>query len=315
MPSKKRRQRGSRTHGGGSHKNRRNAGNRGGRGKAGRDKHEFHNYEELGKEGFTRPEKVQDEVKTISIQKLDEDAPLLVAEGLAEEDTSTYRIDARQVVEDGFEVDAVKVLGNGQVRNRLEVIADDFSESAIEKITSAGGDVILSGNDLKNTNGSNENMSDNGESSIDRIQEKVDDGYELESEEAEKLLEEGVERDRVKDSYNAIIDGYQNRKELSPDDVVALYKLRTVARDTGISTSEIEEVLDRYFEDMMEPIRLEQIRYGVEGPITPQDVEAEMDQLEEDWAEMKEASKYPPDEDGLEREQKKYLLSIREAVQ
>ena len=37
MTDKKRRQRGSRTHGGGSQKNRRGAGNRGGRGRAGRE--------------------------------------------------------------------------------------------------------------------------------------------------------------------------------------------------------------------------------------------------------------------------------------
>jgi len=143
MTSKKRRQRGSRTHGGGSHKNRRGAGHRGGRGRAGRDKHEFHNYEPLGKSGFTRPEKLTEEVETIDVRELDEDAPLLAAEGVAEETGDGYRIDARDVVEDGHEVDVVKVLGGGQVRNELAVVADDFSESARELLEGADGSAEL----------------------------------------------------------------------------------------------------------------------------------------------------------------------------
>ncbi|WP_276301893.1 uL15m family ribosomal protein [Halorussus lipolyticus] len=144
MTDKKRRQRGSRTHGGGSHKNRRGAGHRGGRGRAGRAKHEFHNYEPLGKHGFKRPEKVKDDVLTVTVQKLDEDAALLAADGDAEETDDGYRLDARDIVEDGWEADAVKVLGDGQVRNTLEVTADAFSASAVELIEEEGGEAVLS---------------------------------------------------------------------------------------------------------------------------------------------------------------------------
>ncbi len=49
MTSKKKRQRGTRTRGGGSHKHNRGAGHSGGRGAAGRDKHEYHNHQPLGK--------------------------------------------------------------------------------------------------------------------------------------------------------------------------------------------------------------------------------------------------------------------------
>ncbi len=144
MTSKKRRQRGSRTHGGGTHKNRRGAGNRGGRGRAGRNKHEFHNYGPLGKHGFKRPEKSKDEVREVSVQKLDEDAALYVAEGLAEETDDGYRFDARELVDDGHSVDVVKVLGGGQVRNSLEITADAFTAGAVELIESAGGSANLS---------------------------------------------------------------------------------------------------------------------------------------------------------------------------
>jgi large subunit ribosomal protein L15 len=144
MTDKKRRQRGSRTHGGGTHKNRRGAGHRGGRGRAGRSKHEFHNYEPLGKHGFTRPEDVQDEVLEVQVRELDEDAALLAADGVADHDDDGYHIDARDVVDDGHDVDVVKVLGTGQVRQQLHVVADAFTASARELIEEAGGTAELS---------------------------------------------------------------------------------------------------------------------------------------------------------------------------
>ncbi|WP_158056026.1 uL15m family ribosomal protein [Halorussus halophilus] len=144
MTDKKRRQRGSRTHGGGSHKNRRGAGHRGGRGRAGRAKHEFHNYEPLGKHGFKRPEKVQDEVLTVDLQKLDEDAALYAADDLAEETDGGYRIDVREIVEDAWDADAVKVLGANQLHNELEIVADAFSASAVEVLEENGGEAVLS---------------------------------------------------------------------------------------------------------------------------------------------------------------------------
>jgi large subunit ribosomal protein L15 len=143
MTSKKKRQRGSRTHGGGSGKNRRGAGHRGGRGAAGRDKHEHHLHEPLGKSGFSRPEKSQEEVATVEVRELDEDAPLLVDEGLADETDSGYWIDARDVVDGADDADTVKVLGGGQVRSQLTVVADEFSDAAEQKIEEAGGSVAL----------------------------------------------------------------------------------------------------------------------------------------------------------------------------
>ena len=144
MTSKKRRQRGSRTHSGGTHKNRRGAGHRGGRGRAGRAKHEFHNYEPLGKHGFKRPEAAQDTVVEVKVQKLDEDAALLAADDVAEKDGDAYHIDARDVAEDGYDVDVVKVLGGGQVRQELHVVADAFTAGAVELLEEADGSAELS---------------------------------------------------------------------------------------------------------------------------------------------------------------------------
>ncbi len=142
MTDKKRRQRGTRTHGGGTQKNRRGAGNRGGRGRAGRDKHEYHHYEPLGKSGFKRPESSQTAVSEVKLREIDEDLPLLVESGLVSETDDGYRVDAREFGDE--DADVIKVLGGGQVHHQLEVTADAFTDGAREAIETAGGTVIVS---------------------------------------------------------------------------------------------------------------------------------------------------------------------------
>jgi large subunit ribosomal protein L15 len=80
----------------------------------------------------------------VRVQKLDEDAALLAAEGVAESEGDAYRLDARDVAEDGHDVDVVKVLGGGQVRNELHVVADAFTSGARGLIEAAGGSAELS---------------------------------------------------------------------------------------------------------------------------------------------------------------------------
>jgi large subunit ribosomal protein L15 len=142
MTDKKRRQRGTRTHGGGTQKNRRGAGHRGGRGRAGRDKHEYHHYEPLGKSGFKRPESAQTSVSEVSLQKIDEDLPLLVEEGRVEETEDGYRVDATAFGD--ADADVIKVLGGGQLHHQFEVTADAFTDGAREAIEAAGGTAIVS---------------------------------------------------------------------------------------------------------------------------------------------------------------------------
>jgi large subunit ribosomal protein L15 len=131
--------RGSRTCGGGTHKNRRGAGNRGGRGKAGGCKHHFvrammrgYSY---GKHGFKRPASVSRDATIVNVGELDELALYLVDEGLAEIKDGVYHINLENL---GIE----KVLGSGRVTKNLVVTSDEFSVSAREKIESAGGSCI-----------------------------------------------------------------------------------------------------------------------------------------------------------------------------
>jgi large subunit ribosomal protein L15 len=131
--------RGSRTCGGGTSKNRRGAGNRGGRGKAGGCKHHFvrammrgYSY---GKHGFKLPAEISKDVSIVNVGELDELAPYLVEEGLAEVRDGVYHIKLGDL---GIE----KVLGSGRVTRNLEVTSKGFSASAREKIENAGGSCI-----------------------------------------------------------------------------------------------------------------------------------------------------------------------------
>ncbi len=125
--------RGSRTCGGGTHKNRRGAGNRGGRGHAGGCKHHFVKELKLGRGygdyGFKRPQKVIQSAPTIDVGMLDEMAETLVEQKKARVRTGKYYIT----------IDDFKVLGAGQVHKPLIVTASSFSERAVEKLEAAGG--------------------------------------------------------------------------------------------------------------------------------------------------------------------------------
>ncbi len=125
--------RGSRTCGGGTHKNRRGAGNRGGRGHAGGCKHHFVKELMLGRGygdyGFKRPQKVIHSVPVVDVGILDEIAEALVEQKKARVRTGKYYIT----------LDAYKVLGAGQVSKPLIVTASSFSGRAVEKLEAAGG--------------------------------------------------------------------------------------------------------------------------------------------------------------------------------
>lgn len=140
MPVNKRSKfRGSRTCGGGTHKNRRGAGNRGGRGRAGHRDHRFSYfllYDEVhnGKNGFNSPTSVV--VPAIGIGRIDQMAESLLSTGAATREGDLIAVDAAAM---GIE----KILGTGRVTRKLKVSAKAFSAQAKEKIESLGGQAIL----------------------------------------------------------------------------------------------------------------------------------------------------------------------------
>lgn len=131
--------RGSRTCGGGTHKNRRGGGSRGGRGMAGGCKHHFvRNYKQgitYGKHGFKRPLSITSEKVIVNVGEIDEAIEQLVADGLAEQKGDEFHIN---LIEIGIE----KVLGTGKVTKSLFVTSSEFSASAKQKLEGAGGNAI-----------------------------------------------------------------------------------------------------------------------------------------------------------------------------
>ena len=146
--TKKRRQRGSRTHGCGTHKNRRGAGNRGGRGNAGRNKHHIHLHEPLGKHGFTRPTSTKKgrAIFPLNLQELEEQITSLGDAGNAEKTKEGFRLSARDIFKNLCESDSVKILSSGQINHAFEITADVFSQKAVTQIESAGGTAIYTNN-------------------------------------------------------------------------------------------------------------------------------------------------------------------------
>ncbi|HOX35307.1 MAG TPA: uL15 family ribosomal protein [Methanoregulaceae archaeon] len=139
MPTNKRsKYRGSRTCGGGTHKNRRGAGNRGGRGHAGINAHHFVKwYMEYGgpvygKDGFFNP--THETVPTMDVGIIDQIVPSLLAQGSAKQEGDVVIINAADI---GIE----KVLGSGKVTRKMNITAPAFSEQAKAKIEKMGGKV------------------------------------------------------------------------------------------------------------------------------------------------------------------------------
>lgn len=137
MPTNKRsKYRGSRTCGGGTHKNRRGAGNRGGRGRAGINAHHFVKWylefegPVFGKDGFVNQTQVT--VATIDVGTIDQIVPSLLAQGIAKKEGDAVVINTADMGID-------KVLGSGRVTKKLNISAPAFSEQAKAKIEKMGG--------------------------------------------------------------------------------------------------------------------------------------------------------------------------------
>jgi len=137
MPTNKRsKYRGSRTCGGGTHKNRRGAGNRGGRGRAGINAHHFVKwYKEMGgpvfgKDGFSNSSQISVSVMDVGI--IDQIVPSLLAQGIA-------KSEGDMIVVNTADIGIDKVLGSGRVTKKLNISAQAFSESAKAKIEKMGG--------------------------------------------------------------------------------------------------------------------------------------------------------------------------------
>lgn len=135
------RQRGSWTHGNGGKKKARGAGNRGGRGNAGSGKRgdakkpsywKIKNF--AGKHGFTSKSTLVQ--ISINLGSLDRKMESFVNAGFVKKEGDFYVLDCK-------DIKVNKLLGTGSVSSKLKITVDSASKLAIEKVASAGGEVII----------------------------------------------------------------------------------------------------------------------------------------------------------------------------
>lgn len=131
--------RGSRTHGRGK-KAGRGAGLRGGRGHAGLHKHKYistvkYNPDYFGKKGFKRPQSVVAQNVTINLSDLEINLESFKELGIAEMRSNRLVIDLRKA---GIN----KLLGSGKISTPVDVIVDEASVKAREKLSAAGGRLL-----------------------------------------------------------------------------------------------------------------------------------------------------------------------------
>lgn len=282
MTNKKKRQRGSRTHGGGSQKNRRGAGNRGGKGNAGRSKHEHHNHEPLGKEGFTPPpnnidrEVVNlDEVEDMLYKSaLSEDAPDgLYSSILNSSDSSEtefvnvnegieicigdlpHRIDLAQIYEDA---DVVKLLAGGSVNSPLEIRTDDCSDSAKIAIISEGGRVYLTRNNRVDKTKTEKTIArrynrsrDKTEPDVEQLKQylqKVESEEKLEFHQFDNVIQNSVADPEI--AYEIMLKHAELIENPTGIDIINIIRSREFAKEYEFDTSYFDNIINTYFEDI-----------------------------------------------------------------
>ena len=128
------------THGWGARKKHKKSGHRGGKGMAGSGKRadqkktlvtKLYGHKYFGKQGITSKSTQKDKTQKINLR-----------------DISLYLEKYGKKTSKGFEINLkdYKILGTGEVKHKLIITAKQASQSAIDKIIKAGGEITLSEN-------------------------------------------------------------------------------------------------------------------------------------------------------------------------
>jgi large subunit ribosomal protein L15 len=130
------------TSGNGSRKQHRSSGNRGGRGLSGTGKRADHKktliqklygHGYFGKKGITSVGTKRDQRKRINLRDIEKNIDSYVKKGLAKKNTNGFELTLK-----GY-----KILGEGEIKNKLKINAKEASLVAIEKVKKAGGEIVL----------------------------------------------------------------------------------------------------------------------------------------------------------------------------
>ena len=133
---------GRKTHGWGARKKHKKSGHRGGKGMAGSGKRadqkktlvlKRYGNKYFGKQGVTSRKTQRDKRDRINLRQIEIDLESYIKKGTAKK------------TEKGFEInlESYKILGDGEIKNKLFIKAKEASKSAVEKVKKAGGEIIL----------------------------------------------------------------------------------------------------------------------------------------------------------------------------
>ena len=130
------------THCTGCRKNKRGSGQRGGKGMAGTGKRadqkktlilKLYGHGYFGKQGITSRSLAKDKRDRINLETIQSNLQNMVKQGLVKKTSKGYEIN----------LEGYKILGTGQVKEKLIIKAKEASQSAIDKIQKAGGEIQL----------------------------------------------------------------------------------------------------------------------------------------------------------------------------
>ena len=133
--SKRQHGRGMGTHGHGSRKKKRGSGHRGGKGMSGTGKRadqkktlviKLYGHEYFGKQGITSKGTERDKRNRINLQQIESNL----------EKYGGKKGDSLEI-----DLSSYKILGEGEVKNKLIIKAKEASKSAVEKVKKAGGEI------------------------------------------------------------------------------------------------------------------------------------------------------------------------------
>lgn len=137
------RQRGKKTYGFGAKKKHRGSGNKGGRGHAGSGKRAdskkpsfWKDKDYFGRRGFNRKQSLREHHISINVGALDENLESFISSGIAKKNGKGYLIDLNKA---GY----TKLLGSGSLKHSYEIIVENFSKKAKEKVEKAGGTIVI----------------------------------------------------------------------------------------------------------------------------------------------------------------------------
>lgn len=128
------------THGWGARKKHKKSGHRGGSGMAGTGKRadqkktlltKLYGHGYFGKQGITSKSTEKDKRQRINLKDIELNLEKYIREGKAKKTEKGYEINLPNY----------KILGDGEIKNKLFITAFEASESAMEKVKKAGGEI------------------------------------------------------------------------------------------------------------------------------------------------------------------------------